>query len=257
VVLLEIESPTALRQLHAEIFGRTFPVFSEGNALRWKSLIGIDMDVQPGRYMASLRGSDMQGVTVTAAYALLVTAKKFPTRELTVDEKYVSPPAAVLARIQKEAARVRAIFDAVSPQRHWSGDFEAPVAGPAISEFGKRSIYNGKPRSPHSGTDFQAVTGTPVRAPNAGKVVLATELYYSGNTVILDHGLGLYSYFGHLSAISVREQNLVATGEVVGKVGATGLVTGPHLHWSVRLAGTRVDPLSLLYLLGKGPPAER
>jgi murein DD-endopeptidase MepM/ murein hydrolase activator NlpD len=152
---------------------------------------------------------------------------------------------------------VRAIFDATSPQRFWSGRFELPVDGQAISEFGKRSVYNGQPRSPHSGTDFQAVTGTQVRAPNAGKVVLAAELYYSGNTVIFDHGLGLYSYFGHLSAISVQEQNSVTTGEVVGKVGATGLVTGPHLHWSVRLAGTRVDPLSLLSLLGNGPLAER
>ena len=143
---------------------------------------------------------------------------------------------------------MRAIFDALSPRRYWLGAFHVPVPGPPISEFGKRSIYNGKPRSPHAGTDFQGATGTPVQAPNAGRVVLAADLYYSGNTVILDHGLGLYSYFGHLSAFSVREGDQLSTGDVVGKVGATGLVTGPHLHWSVRLVGTRVDPLSLIFL---------
>ena len=180
---------------------------------------------------------------------LTVTAKTFPTRRLTVDEKFVNPPQQVLARIQEESARVRAIFDTVTPRRYWSGSFSLPVPGPVISAFGKRSVYNGQPRSPHSGTDFQGATGTPIRAPNAGKVVLASALYYSGNTVILDHGLGLYSYFGHMSAFSVKEGDQVKPGEVLGKVGATGVVTGPHLHWSVRLAGTRVDPLSLIRVL--------
>jgi murein DD-endopeptidase MepM/ murein hydrolase activator NlpD len=155
----------------------------------------------------------------------------------------------VLARIQKESETVRAIFDVVSSERYWAGPFGLPVPGPPISEFGKRSVYNGQPRSPHAGTDFAGATGTPVKAPNAGRVVLAASLYYSGNTIILDHGQGLYSYFGHLSAFSAREGDMVAAGDVVGRVGATGLVTGPHLHWSVRLAGTRVDPLSLVDVL--------
>jgi murein DD-endopeptidase MepM/ murein hydrolase activator NlpD len=188
---------------------------------------------------------------VSEQYSLAVTGKTFPTRRLTVDEKYVSPPAQVQARIKAESARVSAIFAAVSRERYWRGPFRVPVPGPPISEFGKRSVYNGQPRSPHAGTDFQGAAGTPIVAPNAGKVVLAGNLYYSGNTVIVDHGLGLYSYFGHMSVISVHEGDQVATGQALGKVGATGLVTGPHLHLSVRLVGTRVDPMSLLTLLGK------
>ena len=124
------------------------------------------------------------------------------------------------------------------------------MPGAATSSFGRRSVLNGQARSPHSGTDFRAATGTPVRAPNGGRVVLAADQYFSGNTVILDHGQGLFSFLAHLSRITVRDGQIVARGEEVGLSGATGRVTGPHLHWTVRLDGARVDPLSVLALLG-------
>jgi murein DD-endopeptidase MepM/ murein hydrolase activator NlpD len=238
--------------LRAAVFGREFPLFSDDAGLRWTGLVGIDLETKAGRYEVKLRGSDTSGRPVACEEALAVGVKKFPTRRLAVDEKFVTPPREAQARIKEESARVRAIFDRVTPQRYWSGAFAAPVPGPVISSFGKRSVYNGQPRSPHSGTDFRAASGTPVRTPNSGKVVLAAELYFSGNTVIIDHGLGLYSYFGHLSSFSIQEGARVESGEVVGKVGATGLVTGPHLHWSVRLVGTRVDPMSLLSLFPQG-----
>ena len=126
----------------------------------------------------------------------------------------------------------------------------APVSGPPNSSFGKRSILNGQPRSPHSGTDFSGATGASVKAPNSGRVVLVGDLYYSGNTVILDHGLGLYSYFAHLSKALVAEGQMLKQGDILGEIGATGRVTGPHLHWAVRLKRTRVDPLSLLAVAG-------
>lgn len=249
VVVLTVESGRPLRELRATAFGRSFACFKTADPLKWSGLIGIDLDTKPGPYVVKVTGLDAEGKPVTADYSVTVAPKAFATRKLTVDEKFVSPPPDALVRIQKESERVRAIIDAVSPERFWSGPFARPVPGQPISEFGKRSVYNGQPRSPHAGTDFGGATGTPVKAPNAGKVVLAASLYYSGNTVILDHGQGLYSYFGHLSAIAVGEGDAVASGEVVGKVGATGLVTGPHLHWSVRLAGARVDPLSLIDVL--------
>ena len=105
---------------------------------------------------------------------------------------------------------------------------------------------NGQERSPHSGTDFKGASGTPIKAPNGGSVVLTADLYYSGNTVIIDHGFGLYSYFCHLSRFESQEGDTVGAGDIVGYVGATGRVTGPHLHWTVRLVKTRVDPLSLM-----------
>jgi murein DD-endopeptidase MepM/ murein hydrolase activator NlpD len=251
IVILAAQSTQPLRNLKAAAFEREFPFFSEEGGLEWRGLVGIDLDTKPGAYVVRLFGEDSRGAAVVEQYALTVAAKSFPTRKLTVDEKFVSPPASVQARIKAEAEKVSTIFKSVATERYWSGPFHVPVPGPPISEFGKRSVYNGQPRSPHAGTDFQGATGTPIVAPNAGVVVLAENLYYSGNTVIIDHGLGLFSYFGHMSAFSVHRGDRVGTGQVVGRVGATGLVTGPHLHWSVRLDGTRVDPLSLLDLLGK------
>jgi len=251
VVLLKVESPRPLRRLEVAVFEREFPAFTDGDGLTWTSLVGIDLDTRPDRYTVKISGYGSNGNPVTGQDTLIITPRKFPTRHLTVDERYVSPPPELLARIKEESEKVRAIFDSVSRQRYWSAPFEVPVPGPPISSFGTRSVYNRQPRSPHSGTDFRGAAGTPVRAPNAGKVVLAADLYYSGNTLILDHGFGLYSYFGHLSAFSVQEGDRVNAGQVLGKVGATGLATGPHLHWAVRLVGTRVDPLSLLGLLGQ------
>jgi murein DD-endopeptidase MepM/ murein hydrolase activator NlpD len=249
VVVLTVGSTRPLYEVRARAFSRLFPCVETADPLKWTGLVGIDLDTMPGQYVVSVTALDADGKAVAVEYPMTVAPKAFATRTLQVDEKYVSPPREALARIQRESEKVRAIFDAVSPEQYWTGPFVLPVPGRPISAFGKRSVYNGQPRSPHAGTDFAGATGTPIKAPNAGKVVLAANLYYSGNTIILDHGHGLYSYFGHMSAFSAHEGDTVATGDVVGKVGATGLVTGPHLHWSVRLAGTRVDPLSLVDVL--------
>jgi murein DD-endopeptidase MepM/ murein hydrolase activator NlpD len=253
VVALTIESPRPLREVRVHAFDRSFPCFQGAEPLTWSALVGIDLDTKPGRYAIGVSGLDADGKAVTVEYPLTVVAKRFATRSLRVDPKYVTPPPEALPRIEHESTLVRAIFDTVSPERYWSGRFIRPVRGRAISEFGKRSIYNGQPRSAHGGTDFAGATGTAIKAPNAGKVVLAANLYYSGNTVILDHGLGLYSYFGHMSTFSAAVGDVVAAGDLVGTVGATGVVTGPHLHWTVRLAGTRVDPLSLVEVLNPRP----
>lgn len=248
-VLFEAHSPHPLQHLHAEAFGHEFPAFSDQGGLIWTALVGIDLETKPGRYRIEFKGADENRKSLTAQKMLTVKAKTFPTRALTVEEKYVTPPAAVLSRIDEERARVEAIFAAVTPAKLWSGPFRAPLRGAVISAFGKRNVYNGKPRSPHSGVDYRGAVGTPIRSPNAGRVVLAANLYYSGNTIILDHGFGLYSYFGHLSEFSVTEGDQVETESIIGKVGATGRVTGPHLHWTVRLARTRIDPLSLISIL--------
>src|SRR5207237_7449485 len=142
-----------------------------------------------------------------------------------------------------------------SPERLWNGRFVPPVPGAAASSFGARSVFNGKAAgSPHSGADFAGSMDTPVVAPNAGRVVLARNLYFSGNTVVLDHGLGLFSLLAHLSVMDVHDDDRVVAGQEVGKVGATGRVTGPHLHWAVRVDGARVDPLAVLAMLGRETP---
>jgi murein DD-endopeptidase MepM/ murein hydrolase activator NlpD len=249
VLLIVARAGKPLKSLHAEAFDRKFPAFIRKEGKTWTILVGIDLDTRPGSYALTLSGTCVNGRKLTAQKNLKVIAKKFPTRTLAVDEKFVTPPKEVLTRIEKESAQVNAIFAAVASEKFWTGPFSVPVPGRVISAFGKRNVYNGKPRSPHSGVDFRGATGTPIRAPNAGKIVLAQNLYYSGNTVIIDHGLGLYSYLGHMSAISVAVGDNVAVGDIVGKVGATGRVTGPHLHWTVRLDQARVDPLSLIRIL--------
>jgi murein DD-endopeptidase MepM/ murein hydrolase activator NlpD len=126
-----------------------------------------------------------------------------------------------------------------------------PVPGAATSSFGRRTILNGEPRGQHTGTDFQAAAGTAVVAPNAGRIALAADHYFPGRTIIIDHGLGVYSYLAHLSEFAVAEGAIVARGQRIGLSGATGRVTGPHLHWTMRFGRARVDPLSLVEVLGK------
>jgi murein DD-endopeptidase MepM/ murein hydrolase activator NlpD len=250
VLMLTVESPEPQSQVEAVAFGKTFPFFADGKGRTWKGLVGIDLEAAAGGYTIKLQLTDKSGKARVCGHPIRIRPKTFPTRKLTVDEKFVTPPKEVLSRIEEEGKRVSAIFATTDAQRYWQGAFAAPVPGPSISSFGKRNILNGKPRSPHSGADFEAAEGEPISAPNAGKVVLAEDLYYSGNTVIIDHGQGLYSYLAHLSRFSVKEGDHVARRDVVGRVGATGRVTGPHLHWSVRLVGTRVDPLSLIAVSG-------
>ncbi|MFQ5739826.1 MAG: M23 family metallopeptidase [Acidobacteriota bacterium] len=252
VVGVTVQSPVALADAEASIFGRIFPFYPERNSLVWHGLIGIDLETKAGQYVAKIVATRVDGTTLRLDHKLTIRNKSFATRFLKVKEKFVNPPPSVLARIRRESKRVSAIFAAVGPQRLWEGAFRLPVPGAPTSGFGKRSVLNGKPRSPHSGTDFRAVSGTAVRAPNNGRVVLADHLYYSGNTIIIDHGLGLYSYLAHLSSFSVREHDKVQAGEVIGYVGATGRVTGPHLHWTVRLIEARVDPESLIDVLSPG-----
>ena len=246
-VLLTITTTTAVPAVRARAFDHDLKAFPESPTV-WRVLVGIDLDVAPGQHEVTVTaGADR------ATHTLAVESKSFPTRKLTVDEAFVNPPAEAMARIEADTKRLAAVWAASATTRLWSGAFVRPVAEAANSAFGSRSVFNGEARSPHSGADFSSPAGTPVRAPNAGRVVLTGDLYFSGNTVILDHGLGLFSLFAHLRAIGVREGAMVTTGDVLGEVGATGRVTGPHLHWAVRANDARVDPLSLLALLGGKP----
>jgi len=237
--------------VEAKAFKNTFTFYPAPSNLPdlWEGLVGIDLNVQPGAHEVQISGTRDGGRLFETIYKLEISSKKFPVRRITVDEKFVSPPPEQMERIRLESKKVSEIFSKTTPERLWRGTFLRPVPGEVISSFGKRSFVNGQPRSPHSGTDFRAAEGTPILAPNAGRVVLVEDLYFAGGTVIIDHGLGLYSYFAHLSKFSVTEGEVLEQGEVVGQVGATGRVTGPHLHWTLRLAGARIDPLSLMSVL--------
>lgn len=248
LVVLTVIVPVRVDQLRVRAFGRDIAAFTTSSPgdRTWQALVGIDLEVKPGAYPVAIDADAGQHAT----YELIVKPKRFPTRRLTVDESFVNPPPSEQERIERDAKLLNDVWQAPAAERLWTEPFVRPVEEPANSRFGTRSIFNGVPRNPHGGADFLSPSGTPVHAPNAGRIVVARNLYFSGNTVIIDHGLGLFSMLAHLSAMDVREGDRVSAGQIVGRVGATGRVTGPHLHWAVRASGARVDPVSLLAMLG-------
>jgi len=248
LVVLTIRTKTAEEAVHVRAFGHDVPPFRI-DPHEWQALAGIDLDVAPGSYTVTADAGPASR-KLHATHELIVRAKKFSTRTLTVNDAFVNPPPSVTDRIASEAKELEQIWKSTSTERLWTEPFLRPVPENANSAFGSRSVFNGQPRSPHGGADFLSPAGTPVKAPNAGRVLIARDLYFTGNTVVIDHGLGLFSMLAHLSAIDVQAGDLVKAGVVVGRVGATGRVTGPHLHWAVRVEGARVDPLSLLAVIG-------
>ena len=248
IVVLSIGGPEAADHVRIRAFDRDVAAFADRDH-GWRAIVGIDLDVKPGTYPVTVESGN--GATrAQASYTLVVTPRVFRTRRLTVNEAFVTPPASEQARIDREAKLLADTWDTPAAERLWTSAFVRPVPQDANSAFGTRSIFNGKPRTAHGGADFLSPAGTPIHAPNAGRIAVARHLYFSGNTVIIDHGLGLFSMLAHLSAIDVHEGDRVMAGQVLGRVGATGRVTGPHLHWAVRAGGARVDPLSILALLG-------
>jgi murein DD-endopeptidase MepM/ murein hydrolase activator NlpD len=231
-----------------ELFGRRAEAFPLDGG-RWRALVGIDLDQRPGSYVATVEARLPTGDSKVTR-TIVVKPKAFPTRTLTVSPDFVNPPESERARIERDSAFLRGIFAASATKRLWTRPFTAPVPDPANSRFGTRSIFNGERRNPHGGADFASPLGRPVEAPTGGRIVGARELFFTGNVVIIDHGLGMFSLLAHLSRIDVKEGDEVLGGEVIGLVGATGRVTGPHLHWALTIAGARVDPVSALALLG-------
>jgi murein DD-endopeptidase MepM/ murein hydrolase activator NlpD len=153
-----------------------------------------------------------------------------------------------LARVKTEQQQVKALLEAVSQDRLWEGQFVEPVHGPVTGAFGRLRVINGQPRSPHNGEDIAAPLGTDVVAMNRGVARLTVDHFFSGKGVFVDHGLGLYSMYFHLSEVLVQDGQRIERGQVIGRVGASGRASGPHLHWGVRLNGARVNPYSLLEL---------
>jgi len=244
LVVLTIVTPTPVESVQVRAFDRDVPCIAI-NKTTFSVLVGIDLAVAPGTYRIAVESG-----AARTRFSLLVTARKFATRTLNVDPAFVNPPPSAVPRIEREAKELERMWQTSTSPKLWEGGFVPPVPQPPNSAFGTRTILNGEARSPHSGADFGSPAGTPIKAPNAGRVVLADSLYYTGNTIVIDHGLGLYSLFAHLSEVNVHADDMVKTGDVIGTVGATGRATGPHLHWSVRINRARIDPVSLLDVLG-------
>jgi murein DD-endopeptidase MepM/ murein hydrolase activator NlpD len=223
---------------------KTVPAFHSGGG--WTTILGVDLDAKPGEHPAVAVLTRDDGHVERREITIRVLAKKFPTTPLKVEGRFVELNKADLDRSHRETKEVGAIYRRITTDPVPDEPFTVPIPGEVGKNFGERRIFNGEPRAPHSGADLHAAAGTPVHATNRGRVVLAKTLFFTGNTVILDHGLGIYSLYAHLSRIDVKSGEMVKNGQLIGLVGATGRVTAPHLHWGMRVQGARVDPFSLV-----------
>ncbi len=212
----------------------------------WVGLAGIDIDTKPGSHQLNLEAVTTTGQRTMFNQIVPVAKGFYPMTTLTVPKKYVEPEPESLVRIQQERDLKNELFSRITNDRGWSGSFAAPTGSSTSAGFGSQRTYNGKRQSIHQGLDFRAATGTPVKAVNSGRVILARELYFEGGCVVLDHGQGLLTIYMHLSAFKVKEGESVSKDQLLALSGSTGRVTGPHLHLAVRWQGVYVDPATLL-----------
>jgi murein DD-endopeptidase MepM/ murein hydrolase activator NlpD len=212
----------------------------------WYALAGVDVQAQTGPSKLLILVRTARGTTIDLSRTVEILPAHYRTSTLTVAPKFVEPGPDELTQIKAEVELKGKVFASSAATPLWSGNFRAPVHSPPTDSFGTRRTFNGELASVHEGMDFRAATGTPVRAGNSGVVVLARPLYYEGNCVVIDHGLGLFTISMHLSRIDVHEGDRVAAGQLIGLSGATGRVTGPHLHWAVRWQNAYLDPAKML-----------
>jgi len=248
LLLAEISGVKPSREISAEWDGRPIPVWRETpNSPTLHALLGVDLEKAPGRYEWKISWSAADGKPLACSLAITVRTGKFPTERLTVEKQFVQPDPEQQKRAEEDQKKMKAIYNTVTPEVLWKGKFVMPLKGVTTGgNFGRRRVLNGETRSPHAGVDFPAAAGTPVYAAQSGKVVLAENLYYSGNTVVIDHGFGIYTLYAHLSEIEVKAGDPVEASDEIGKVGATGRVTGPHLHWGLTIDHARVNALQIV-----------
>ena len=232
--------PAASRPL---AFAGDVPLLVVGDAIEWTALVGIPLSAAPSK--ASITVPAPEGGRRRIAYT--ISPKRYPEQRLTVPPRTVDLSPEDAARYERERAHQAVVTATFSePPQASSLLMQVPVPGRRSSSFGLRRVFNGQARNPHSGMDIAAGTGTPVVAPLPARVIDTGNYFFNGNTVWLDHGGGLLSMVCHLSEIDVKPGDALRAGERLGAVGATGRVTGPHLHWSVMLNRAMVDPALFL-----------
>lgn len=238
---LVVTVKSAAGQVEGSFRGKTL-YFNKAKA-GYKAVAGIDLNTEPGAYLLALTVDGKKWER-----EVVVAKKKYPVQKLTLPEDMVVLSPENEARTDREQRKMSALWP-VDSIRIWSGSFRDPLPGkPVGTIFGVRRVINDIPKNPHSGVDITADAGEPVKAPNDGVVVLVDDQFYSGISVVLDHGQGIYTMFFHLSKAMVKYGQAVRKGDTIALVGSTGRSTGDHLHWGVRFQGAKVDPLQLLRL---------
>lgn len=243
--LIRVAAP-ATAKLDGEWLGQKLEFFRGEKESGWFALAGVDVEAPVGSSTLRITAHFADGTERDLSRTVTILPAHYRTAELSVAPRFINPNPAELKQIEFEIALKKRVFAESAPRPLWSGNFRAPVRITPEDNFGTRRMFNGKLASVHKGMDYRAPTGTPVHASNSGVVVLARWLYFEGNCVVIDHGLGLYTIAMHLSKIDVHEGEHVAEGQLLGLSGATGRVTGPHLHWAVRWDNAYLDPAKML-----------
>jgi murein DD-endopeptidase MepM/ murein hydrolase activator NlpD len=250
ILVVKVPTDEEAARVQGTFLGRTVQFFPEtrpGEPKGFVGLLGIDLQDMPGTHDLVIQIVHA-GHSRTLAYRVEVLKEKFRIEHLKLPKDKVDLDEQGLARWKAEQEQVKEALATDSHSRLWQPSFIEPVSGKRTGIFGSVRIMNGQARNPHNGEDIGAPTGTDVAATNDGVVRLTVDHVFSGKGIFLDHGLGFYSMYFHLSEVLVQDGEAVKTGQVIGKVGATGRATGPHLHWGVKLNGARVNPYALLDL---------
>jgi murein DD-endopeptidase MepM/ murein hydrolase activator NlpD len=250
VLVVKVKGEEQATEVNGTFLNRTIPFFREfrpGELPGYIGLLGIDMQDDPGAYELAVEVK--QGEQAKhLSFNVLVAKEKFAVEHLKLPKEKVDLDEKAVARWKSEQQVVQQALAENSRLKLWHSNFVEPVNGKRTGIFGSVRIMNGQPRNPHNGEDIGAPMGTDVAASNDGVVRLTVDHVFSGKGVFVDHGLGFYTMYFHLSEVLVKDGDLITAGQIIGKVGATGRATGPHLHWGVKLNGARVNPYSLLDL---------
>lgn len=247
-IVVTIAEGTNVVDAQVRFLGREYDMGKDETSSKLYAFVGLDLNIKPGSYQMGIVITNTLSERERVQKDISVSAKKFPVKKLWVREEFVTPPAKALPRIRRDAEILRIIYGLITPRWLGEGSFILPCEGEIHPNFGERRIYNNKPRSSHSGVDISAPLGTPVKASNSGKVVFSGDLYFAGKAVVIEHGLGIFTFYCHFSKIKSKRGDFVKKGDIIGEVGATGRVTGTHLHWSIKIFESRIDPFSLLSL---------
>jgi hypothetical protein len=227
--------------------GKTIILLSDNKNTTWAGFIGADLTTKPGRYNITIIFPESNRPHVLSVGVL---SRDYGTRRLTLPKKMVELDSDTLKRVRKESKAVKRLFISSGKNPLWMGKWIRPVPGNIVSPFGCRCIINGMERSPHSGVDLKAAVGDPIKATNRGIVALVAHHFFSGLSVVIDHGGDIQSMYFHLSKDFVKVGQVVEKGTIIGLAGSSGRVTGPHLHFGIRLNNERIDPIKLIKISG-------
>ncbi len=249
LLLVNIKAPSDYKEemISVEFEEIVIPAYStpEKGDGQFQAIVGVPHSHKPGPATVTVKFG-YPGLQRVAQLGFTVSPSDYSIENLRVDGTFVNPGKKAMKRIKREQKELKAVYERMTKKRYWSGPFVLPIDSPITSPYGGKRMYNGEIRNFHSGLDLKAPVGTPIIAPSAGVVVLAKDLYFTGGTVILDHGYGVFTIYAHMSKIGVKKGRTVKVREILGLAGATGRVSGPHLHWTTQVNRVKVNPVEFM-----------